>query len=112
MNFLHTIVNVLGQNALRRKRTFRWFRKVEVLLAEVWNELHEGTGTGADGRGRRYQVLDLSPLQSPYCYCCRQPAAILSICEAVLSPVACPPRTELIGGAQLLKHVADVVDQE
>ena len=110
MNGLNTIVNALGQHALGRKKTFRWFQEVEELLAEVCNELHEGSSKRADGRGRRYQALDVAPVNfNPHIIVA---AAIASMREAVPSPLAGPPRLEPIGSARSLQLVADVVDQQ
>ncbi len=81
-----------------------------MLLAEVCDELHEGSSKRANGRGRRYQALDVAPANfNPHIIVA---AAIASMREAVPSPLAGPPRSEPIGCAQLPQLGADVVDQE
>ena len=114
MKILDLVVNLLrlqlSQHLLGRKQSFRRRKEVDVLLAEVRDELHERSSEGADSRRRWNQLLDVPPVHLDTHIIVA--SAVPGMREAVPPPIAGPPCFEPFGGTRLLENVADVVNQQ
>ena len=59
MELLHLLVNTLGQDLRRQEQEIGWLEKVLMPLADVQNELHQGSCERADVAVLSFENLDI-----------------------------------------------------